>query len=274
MTSGLPYMGSKRKIASKIMDYICANNPNAKYFYDLFGGGGAMSFEALKRHQFKRVVYNELNTGVVELLKKIQRDGVTKDFYQWVSREKYYAHKNDNDWFAGLVKTCWSFGNDQKTYLFGKNIECIKREAHEYLMDNGYDGDKNERLALLAQFKSIKQISGRFDLQQLEQLEQLERLERLELRNESYANVVIDTPVSDTVIYLDPPYKGTEQYQEKLNHDFFDEFVQTSPFKIYVSGYDSELPCVFSVPVRSTFSRANNAKQVVEKLFCNQEEKK
>ena len=32
---GLPYMGSKRKLAPKILTYILKNNPKAKYFYDL-----------------------------------------------------------------------------------------------------------------------------------------------------------------------------------------------------------------------------------------------
>ena len=34
---GIPYMGSKRQIAPKIVDYILAKNPNVKYVYDLFG---------------------------------------------------------------------------------------------------------------------------------------------------------------------------------------------------------------------------------------------
>ena len=41
---GLPYMGSKRKIAPKIVDFILDQNPDCKYIYDLFGGGGAVSF--------------------------------------------------------------------------------------------------------------------------------------------------------------------------------------------------------------------------------------
>ena len=85
---GLPYMGSKRKIAKPIIDYILAHNPNAKYVYDLFGGGGAMSFEFLQRKQIKKVVYNELNTGVCELLRKIQVDGVTEDFYSYLNIDK------------------------------------------------------------------------------------------------------------------------------------------------------------------------------------------
>ena len=57
---GIPYLGSKRKLATPIIDYILANNPKTKHFYDLFGGGGAMSFEALKRKKIKQVHYNEL----------------------------------------------------------------------------------------------------------------------------------------------------------------------------------------------------------------------
>ncbi len=52
---GIPYMGSKRKIAKELMDYMLANTPNATAFYDLFGGGAAMSMEALKRPQLKAV---------------------------------------------------------------------------------------------------------------------------------------------------------------------------------------------------------------------------
>lgn len=70
MSLGIPYMGSKRKLVSKIISHIKKYNPNCKYFYDLFGGGGAVSLEALKH--FENVYYNELDTGVVRLLEKIR----------------------------------------------------------------------------------------------------------------------------------------------------------------------------------------------------------
>lgn len=37
MKYGMPYKGSKNKIAEWIIDQL----PKAKHFYDLFGGGGA-----------------------------------------------------------------------------------------------------------------------------------------------------------------------------------------------------------------------------------------
>ena len=129
---GLPYMGGKRKIAGRIVDKIQADNPNAKYIYDLFGGGGAVSFECLSRGL--NVVYNELNTGVVELIKKIRDDGVTPDFYQWIDRATFHAHKNDSNWFGGLCKVVWSFGNNQADYMFGKNIERYKKLGHDLVV--------------------------------------------------------------------------------------------------------------------------------------------
>ena len=130
MSLGIPYMGSKRKIAGKLVDYMLANTPSAKYVYDLFGGGGAMSFEFMQRQQIERVHYNEINTGVVELLRKIMTDGVTDEFYQWVTRDEFNELKKGGDWRAGLIKTCWSFGGNQSSYLFGKSIEADKEVWH------------------------------------------------------------------------------------------------------------------------------------------------
>ena len=289
-------MGSKRKLSSKIVDYILSKNRDCKYIYDLFGGGGAISFEFLQRKQIKKVVYNELNTGVCELLKKIQKDGVTKDFYKWVSREEFNLHKNDDDWYGGLLKTCWSFGNNQKGYLFGDDLEEDKRLLHEIVVnrceisrqlfqdkfdlfiDDFYLKSDDIQLRRLDVMALVKAQIGRFDLQQLErlqqlqQLEQLEQLERLEISNKSAFDVIIETPINETILYLDPPYFNTAKYAKDLCHIELMDYIFNSPYKIYVSSYEFDLPCVFELNHRSSLSATNNAKKVVEKLFCNREE--
>jgi len=274
---GIPYMGSKRKLAFEIVNLIISENPNCKYFYDLFGGGGAISFQAIQYPQITKVVYNELNTGVVELLKKIKTDGVTKDFYQWIDRETFNKHKNDNTWLGGLIKTCWSFGNNQRDYLFGKDIEELKKTAHEYLLQNGYNGNTNHRIELIKQFKADKNIIDRFELQQLEQLEQLQQLkqlERLEILNLSYDQVEITTPLNETIIYLDPPYENTGKYQETINHRQLEQYIKNSPYKIYLSSYEclDGLFEVYSIKHRSTLSATNNSNTTLENLYCNQPE--
>ena len=107
---GLPYMGSKRKIAQQLVDFILKENPHAEYVYDLFGGGGAISFDFIQRPQIKKVFYNELNTGIVELLKKIKTEKVTDPkFFEFIDKETFNKHKYDQDWFGGFVKSCYSF---------------------------------------------------------------------------------------------------------------------------------------------------------------------
>lgn len=273
-------MGSKRKLANKIVDKILLDNPNTKHAYDLFGGGGAISFELLQRSQIQKVYYNELNSGVVALLQDIRNNGVTDKYFQWINRETFMKHKKDDDWFGGLCKVVWSFGNNQKDYLFGKKIEALKKEAHDYLMVNGYLEDRTKRIPLIKEFKQKALLDGRFGLlqppqleqlerlEQLEKLQQLERLERLELSNLSYCDVIIDTPIDETIIYLDPPYLNTSKYPEELVHSELYEYIKNSKYKIYLSSYKSDLPCVLEIEHRSTISATANIKKV-ERLFTN-----
>lgn len=48
---GIPYMGSKQKLAHRIVNTIQQRHTDAEHFYDLFGGGGAISLEALRHRQ-------------------------------------------------------------------------------------------------------------------------------------------------------------------------------------------------------------------------------
>jgi len=286
---GMPYMGSKRKLSTKIVDEIINANPNVKYIYDLFSGGGSISFEAIQRPQIKKVVYNELNTGVVALLQKIQKDGITDEFYQWVDRETFIKHKNGIDWFGGLCKVVWSFGNNQKDYLFGKEVEEIKKILHEVVVFENQESldEINKRLKmnlkmnvglfkedmhqrrLRMQREIIKEKDSREgELQQLQRLQQLQQLQRLEISNKSYELVEVNTPVDETIIYLDPPYDKTAKYQSVICHNELMEYIKNSPYKIYMSSYESELPCVLELKHRSSLSATANI-ETVEKLFCN-----
>ena len=113
----------------------------------------------------------------------------------------------------------------------------------------------------------LQQLKQLQQLQQLEQLEQLERLERLEISNCSFENVNIITPPEKTVIYLDPPYKGTAKYQIDISHDTLKEYIDNSKYPIYMSGYESDMVEVLSINHRTTLSNKN---PVIEKLFVNE----
>ena len=273
-------MGSKRKIAGKLVDYIISENPNAKYVYDLFGGGGAMSFEFLQRPQIEKVYYNELNTGVVALLKKIKTDGITEAFYKWISREYFHRLKTEKWWIGGLVSTCWSFGNNQKEYMFSKQNELIKRPLHELIV--------NKDINMIDEFYNltglripIECISAtttnerRLEVMRFVKksgLMRLQQLERLEITNLDYRDVNITTPIDETIIYLDPPYDGTAKYQHDIDHAALYDWINGCPYTVYMSGYDAPYDVVYTISHRSTLSSINK-KKTQENLYCNRVKK-
>ena len=138
----IPYMGSKRKIAEQLMQKMLEIKPKAKYFYDLFAGGGAMSFYALQCGL--KVHYNEKQKGMVDLLEYILNRARNKekgqygllpdDFYNFITREEFFKLKDEDSIKGQFARVIYSFGNSQRTYLFGKDIEYQKQLGHNIAM--------------------------------------------------------------------------------------------------------------------------------------------
>ena len=163
-------MGSKSQIAEKIIDFL----PTGKRFVDLFGGGGAMSHCASLSGKYEQVLYNEINPIIAKLFSDAINGKYAKDKFhpRWISREEFNA-KKDVD---GYIATCWSFGGNNKTYLFHKEIEKYKRQGFEYCVNCAdIDGlpksestDWNERRKFLNRWaksefdKNIKGDEGAF----------------------------------------------------------------------------------------------------------------
>lgn len=63
MKYGLPYKGSKNKLAERILSIL----PNKEHFFDLFCGGCAVSHAVLLRRKFKTVHINDINWMCPEL---------------------------------------------------------------------------------------------------------------------------------------------------------------------------------------------------------------
>lgn len=262
-------MGSKAKLAPTIIQYILMHNENITDLYDLFGGGAAISAEALKYKRLN-VHYNEIDPAICELINKINSDGVTEEFYQWIDRETFHKHKNGTDWFAGLVKTCWSFGNRGVTYLYGEDIEAQKKEWHNQAMKDGYKLAQKNRLKPIKSFDEKIYVEYLARIQHLERLQSLKPLPNLQITNLSYEQVTITG--KNPVLYLDPPYQDTGSYQNNINHEELYRWVMSSPHKIYISSYKFfDLKPVLSIKHRSTLSDKGK-KTVTENLYCNKPE--
>ena len=290
---GIPYMGSKRKLASEILSKITQRHNGITDFYDLFGGGGSISFTAIRDYRFT-VHYNELNKHIYSLVKYLKENKTLEPkFYEWVTRDEFHKQINktneDADWYSGFVMSCWSFGNSQNSYLYGAEIENIKRLAHEFIVNGCLDSmrkigvdipnllnikDIQERRIKFCNFIK-KEDKSRFDVQSLERIVQLERiqnlqnLQNLQISNTSYENVLIN-PNGNPIIYCDIPYKGTGEYKEGgFNHDAFYDWFANLPHPAYLSEYDAPFEKIEMFKHRSSLSATNNKKKVFESIFWN-----
>ena len=63
---GIPYRGSKRKIAERLISVL----PSGQRFVDLFGGGAAMTCAAVVSGKYESVLYNDLNPLLPPFIKK------------------------------------------------------------------------------------------------------------------------------------------------------------------------------------------------------------
>lgn len=296
MSLGIPYMGSKRKLAPLILDFITERHTAISDLYDLFGGGGAISFTAVRDYRFT-THYNELNAHIYSLVEYLKNNrNLDPKFYEWVTREEFFKQcaRTDADWYSGFVMSCWSFGNKQSSYIYGEDIQELKRLAHEFVVNGCLDSMAKLEVNIpeLLDIKDIQKrrivfcdyiqqtTKQRFDIQSLERIQLLEHLARiqnlqnlknlqnLQCTNLSYENVIISG--ENPVIYCDIPYRGTEEYKEGgFNHDRFYEWVNDCEHPVYISEYAAPFQEVYAFTHRSSLSATNNKKKTIEKIFWN-----
>lgn len=128
---GLPYQGSKNKLAERIVALL----PPATHLYDVFAGGCAITHAALLSGKFKEVHANDISDSVT--LFEDALNGKYENESRWISREDFFRLK-DSDPYVRIV---WSFGNNQRNYLYSREIEPYKKAVHEML----YAATPNER---------------------------------------------------------------------------------------------------------------------------------
>lgn len=293
-------MWSKRKSASEITNIIEAHTRGSdKIIVDLFCGWFAIWEEFCKKGY--TVYGNDKNKYVVALLDKTINKGLDeKKCTEWVSRARFEdVMKNPNtyeDWYVGYVMCVWSFGNNQKWYLFWKDTEPYKQAGHEIVIDKNpeklqklfptmpqkyidgilkQDNWHKRRIALWMVARKMK--TRILELEQLEQLERLERLQQLErfdnivLTSLSYNEVKIP---DNAIVYCDPPYKGTATYKEWwFDHDKFWQWARekAKTHKIFISEYNApdDFKTIFEFSQKSTlqgWQQLHNA-QPNEKVF-------
>ena len=279
---GICYMGSKNALAERIVALL----PSASHLIDVFAGGCAITHCAMKSGKWQHVHANDINEMIVGAFRR----AINGDFIgerRWVSHEEFNRVR-DTDAYASI---CFSFGGNLRSYAYNHKNEELKRALHyaiffgdhkPFLSLTGIDltlvlniSDLRERY-LTAKHLS-KENGKRIDLQPFECLNRLNRLatafseeekHRLTIGSADFAEV--DIP-SDSVIYCDPPYRGTSSYSKAkhFNHERFFEWALRQTVPVYVSEYamPEEFVEVAAWQKRCKMSQTSNSLRTTEKLF-------
>ena len=126
---GAAYQGSKSKIADEIISFL----PARKYFIDVFAGGGALAHCALESGKFEHIIANDLQTKEILEAHFLWTPEQHLEFQKrWITREEF-EHTNNL-----YIKTCWSFSNNRKAYIYSKACYEYKRRLHNAICFGNY----------------------------------------------------------------------------------------------------------------------------------------
>lgn len=272
---GLPYVGSKKKISKKIVEIIKQNFGTDKTIYDLFGGGGAITFECLINGL--DVVYNDIDLLIgqaIQLVIDSDRDFLKELI---ISRDEFYAiklkeDKTPEDKLKLLVN---SFGNNERSYLYSRKYSDAKYVLAMEIIQ------KHDCFSGYKQTSTFRDVVDKVpELHRIEVLERLEQILQLQnttsindftVNNNSYEHY---SDITDSILYLDPEYKSSTQKMysaDRLNVEkFYQWCIELSKSNIVlISEYDmpEEFKCVFEFnKTKSKFKGSSKSKKY-EKLF-------
>ena len=238
---GVSYKGSKSKIVDKLAEVIPYRGIDN--FYDLFAGGCAVTHKMYLERRYKHYYANDIDGQALRLF----CDGLKGKYAnetRWISREDFFNLKDCDPY----VSCCWSFGNNQRDYLYSRAIEPYKKACHYAIVFGDFallkdlypdvgaaceitlNGivDIHERrikfrsvigcklaersnsgLMRLSQENDVDRLESLERLERLQSLERLERLESFEYSVSDYKAVEIKP---NSVIYADIPYISTNTY--------------------------------------------------------------
>lgn len=297
---GIPYMGSKQKLVDKIVPFILKRHPEATDLYDLFGGGGSVSLYTVLNYPGVTVHYNELSKAISALMNHLKDGGDIPS--KFITRSEFEARWRDDDWFAGLLQTCWTFGNSnnsKNTYLYGRDIEEFKLRLHNvvfngernlsyleefvrehfkrddvklYLDFDRYTTPYQRRIVLQRQCADLR-IQHLHYLDRLNHIVNMPGISELEVTNKSYVDVEITG--AKPVLFCDPPYERTKEYQESdFDHKAFYDWVASRDHPVYFTSYeisDTRFKRVKGINTRSLLaaSQTKTLKYNYENIYWN-----
>ncbi len=238
----MKYMGSKNRIAKHILPIILKDRKPNQYYVEPFVGGANM-IDKVDGYCLGGE-YNKYIAYMWIALKKgwIPPKNIDKGYYQYC-KELYLSNTADERqyYMIGYVGVCCSYSGKWFGGYAGKV------ETRKGLRDYQAEAFNN----------TIKQV---------------ENIKNIDFVHSCYLDLKLP---KDSIIYCDPPYKGTTQYKDGFDHEKFYDWCREKAkqgHKLFVSEYNmpDDFKCVWEKEVKSSLSangKVGGNKNSIERLF-------
>ena len=149
---GVPYQGSKNKIA----DFIMSKLPPSPVFVDVFAGGCAMTHCAMLSGKYERFIVNDISDATELFQKAINGDFINEK--RWISREDFERLKSVDPY----VRICWSFNNNENDYIYSSVYEPWKKALHYARVFNDFSLFERMGIHTDGMSKDIRENSDKY----------------------------------------------------------------------------------------------------------------
>lgn len=241
----MKYMGSKARIAKDILPIILANRKQGQYYVEPFVGG-CNTIDKVNGNR----IGADFNKYLIAMWKFLTQTKL--EFPHYISRETYL-------YWRGIwhKRSCVDITSDDAMIGWVGFMGSFNGR----FFDGGYSGH------------DVKGKCGKRDYiseQIRNTLSQVESLKGVDFRWSHYQDLTIPP---ESIIYCDPPYKGTKQYCISKDFDYgkFYEWcrrMKSEGHSVFISEYDmpADFELIWEKPITNSMNQVNT-KKCVERLY-------
>jgi DNA adenine methylase len=237
----MKYMGSKARFSKEILPIVLKDRIAEQWYVEPFAGGMNMICEV----GGKRIA-NDIHYHLIQMWKELVGGWIPKK----ITKEEYSEVRTDQSKYPAYFVGWVGFNCSYSGKWFGG-------------FANDYPESRRNKNGVLPnyQMEAINNIP-----------KQVEKMKGVIFQNKPYYELELPP---NSIVYCDPPYKGTTKYANDFDHNLFWNWVRNinkQGHTVFVSEYNApaDFVCVWQKETNSQLSangKIGGNKVSVEKLF-------